>query len=134
MILKRYQNEMIVLTAFVLMGMSYLYKSSSAGGLDRIKEEVAASTAQLGEIIALKKQWGDADLPKKIEVLKKEIDPKKVKSFDLGSNKLTAVLAGLSDKEMNTIVTRLGNTAVQIIKLNAKKVGESYEMEIQCEW
>ncbi len=147
MIWKRYQNEVIVLLAFVLMTAGYFYKSSSADSLDRIKTEVALSTTEIGEIIALKKQWGNEKLTESVKKMNLNIASGKIKQFSVKSKKLQASYRGLSSKEMNSIILKLQNIAVQIIKLGVKRQGdnynielgvksrgESYNMEIVCKW
>jgi len=134
MILKRYQNEAIVLFAFVLMIAGYLYKSSSANTLDRVKAEVALSATEAGEIIALKKQWGSEKLTGSVNKINLNIAPDKIKQFSIKSKKLQASYRGLSDKEMNGIIFKLQNIAVQVIKLGVKRKGDSYNMEIVCKW
>ena len=134
MIWKRYQNEAIVLLAFVLMTAGYLYKSSSANSLDRVKAEVALSATEIGEIIALKKQWGNEKLTGSVNKINLNIAPDKIKQFSIKSKKLQASYRGLSDKEMNGIIHKLGNIAVQVIKLGVKRQGDGYNMEITCKW
>jgi len=134
MIWKRYQNEAIVLLAFVLMAVGYLYKSSSADNLDQIKAEAALSATEAGEIIALKKQWGNEKLTESVKKINLNIAPGKIKQFSIKSKKLQASFRGLSDKEMNGIILKLQNIAVQIVKLGVKRKGESYNMEIVCKW
>ena len=134
MIWKRYRNEIIVLVAFVLMVSGYLYKSSSTDSLDRVKAEVALSVTKVGEIIALKKQWGNEKLTGSVNKMNLNIAPDKIKQFSIKSKKLQASYRGLSDKEMNGIILKLQNIAVQIIKLGVKRQGESYTMEIICKW
>ena len=134
MMWKRYQNEAIVLLAFVLMIAGYLYKSSSADSLDRVKAEVALSATEVGEIIALKKQWGNEKLTGSVNRMNLNIAPDKIKQFSVKSKKLQASYRGLSDKEMNGIILKLQNIAVQIVKLGVKRKGDSYTMEIVCKW
>ena len=134
MIWKRYQNEAIVLAAFIVMAAGYVYKSNYLNSFDRVKAEVAASIAETGRIIGLKKQWGDETLTKRIDKIKKDIAPDKIKLFSVKSKKLQASFQGLSDKEMNGIILRLENIAVQIVKISAKHQGDSYSLEIICKW
>jgi len=134
MILKHYRNEMIVLLAFLLMLAALMYKNSSVGRLDRVNAEVKASMMQIGEIIALKKQWGDKGLTKKIEQIKKGIAPEKIKLFSIKGKKLLASFKGLNESEVNRIILKLENIAVQISKLSVKKEGQNYSMEIKCKW
>jgi len=131
---KRYQNEAIVLLAFVLMIAGYLYKSSSAHSLERVKAEVVLSATEIGEIIALKKQWGNDKLTESVKRMNLNIAPNKIKQFSIKSKKLQASYRGLSDKEMNGIILKLQNIAVQIVKLGVKRKGSSYNMEIVCKW
>ena len=134
MIWKHYRNEMIVLASLILMLAALFYKESAVNRLDSVNAEVKASMAQIGEIIALKKQWGDKKLTKKIGQLKKGIDPKRVVRFTVKSKKLSASFKELSDIEVNRVILKLENTAVQITKLSVKRKGDTYSMEIKCKW
>ena len=134
MIWKRYQNEAIVLLAFIVMTAGYLYKSNSADSLDRVKSEVALSATEIGEIIVLKKQWSSEKLTESVNKINLNIAPDKIKQFGIKSKKLQASYRELSDKEMNGIILKLQNIAVQIIKLDVKRQGNSYTMEIVCKW
>ena len=83
MIWKRYRNEMIVLASLLLMMIALIYKSNTINKLDRVNAEVKASLSQIGEIIALKKQWGDAGLTKKVKQIKKGLTADKIKQFSI---------------------------------------------------
>jgi hypothetical protein len=134
MIWKRYQNEAIVLLSFVLMIAGYLYKSSSTNSLGRVKTEAALSAAEVGEVIALKKQWGNDKLTGSVKRMNSNIAPDKIKQFSVKRKKLQASYRSLSDKEMNGIILKLQNIAVQIVKLGVKRKGDNYNMEIVCKW
>ncbi len=134
MIWKRYRNEMIVLASIVIMLIAMLYKNSAVRGLDATSREVKASTVQIAEIIALKKQWGNENLTKKVGQIKKSIAQNKIKQFSIKSKKLSASFVGLSDMEVNKIILNLENLAVQIVKLSVKRQEGSYRMEIKCKW
>ncbi len=134
MIWKRYQNELIVLIALLLMLTAYFYKHNQAKRVDETKKEVSLSLGELGEIIALKNQWGDPELSNKIKKIEKSVDKKNIKSFTIKNKKLTASLSGLSSKEMNKIITILENTAVQIINLKVTNIEGEYSMEFKCKW
>ena len=134
MIWKRYRNEMIVLATFILMLAALAYKSSEINKLDNVKQGVDKSIEQIGEIIALKKQWGNENLTKRVLQIKKSISPEKIKTFNVKSKKLFASLKSLSDSEVNRIILKLENTAVQIVKLDVKRKNGNYDMEIKCKW
>ena len=134
MIVKHYRNEMIVLGAFILMLAALIYKNSTINRLDSVNTEVKASMMQIGEIIALKKQWGGKGLTKKIEQIKKGIAPDKIKLFSIKGKKLLASFKGLNEGEVNRIILKLENIPVQISKLGVKRDGQNYSMEIKCKW
>jgi len=134
MIWRRYRNELIITLSMLLMIVSLLYRHNTIKRLDRVNGEVKASLAQIGEIIALKKQWGDEKLTEKISRIKHSIDAEKIKQFTVRSKKLTAVLKDLSDTEVNALIVKFENIAVQITKLEVKRKGEVYNMEIRCKW
>lgn len=134
MIWKRYQNELIVVIAFLLMLTAYFYKQSQANRLDQTKQEVSASIDEIANIIALKNQWGDPKLSTKIKKVKENIDEKNIKAFTIKNKKLTASFSDLDSKEMNKIIIKLENIAVQIIKLKVTSSEEKYNMEIKCKW
>jgi len=82
---KHYRNEMIVLASLLLMLAALFYKESTVNRLDSANAEVKESVEQIGEIIALKKQWGDMTLTKKIEQFKKGLSSEKIKRFTVKS-------------------------------------------------
>lgn len=134
MIWKRYQNELIVVLSFLLMLGAYLYKQNQASQIDRVRGEVTLSIGKVGEIIALKNQWGNSDLSKKIKKIKNGLDESSIKLFSVKSKKLTASFVGLDSKEMNGVITKLENIAVQIVKLKVTSKDKKYSMEIKCKW
>ncbi|SFV57222.1 hypothetical protein MNB_SV-6-702 [hydrothermal vent metagenome] len=134
MIWKRYQNELIVFIAILFMVSAYLYKGVNASKIESKEAELAKATIEASEIISLQKQWNDPKLSKRILKLKESIPPQKIKSFVVKRKKLTASFQNLTSKEMNSIVIRLENIAVQIIKLKIKREEREYKMEIKCKW
>ena len=134
MIWKRYQNELIVSIATLLMISAYIYKSTNIEKIESTEIELAKATSEASEIISLQKQWNDPKLNKRILKLKESISAQKVKSFVVKRKKLTASFQNLTSKEMNAIVIKLENIAVQIIKLQIKREEKEYKMEIKCKW
>ncbi len=134
MIWKRYQNELIVSIAILFMVGAYIYKSSNIDKMERGEIGLAKATTEASEIISLQKQWNDPKLSKRILGLKISIPTQKVKSFVVKRKKLTASFQNLSSKEMNAIVSNLENIAVQITKLEIKRVEKEYKMEVKCKW
>ena len=133
MSLKRYQNELVVLLAFLLMLMAFLYKngqiSSRAEGAASGKHAVS----EFKEIVALKKVWADKKISKKVEKLKELIPSSKVK-WSKKSRKVTAVYEELSSKELNKLISKILSLAVVIIQLDIEKTGSTYHVEFKCKW
>ena len=132
--MRRYQNEIVLSIAFILMVASYIYKDNRATRIDTIKSEVAISIGKVGEIIALKNQWGNSKLSSNIRGIKQIVPSSSIKKFEIKSKKLTATFVGLSSKDMNRVITKLENIAVQIVKLKITNIDEKYHMEIKCKW
>jgi len=133
MSLKRYQNELVVLLAFLLMLMAFLYKngqiSSQAEGTASSKHAVS----EFKEIVALKKVWADKKISKKVEKLQELIPSSKVK-WSKKSRKVTAVYEELSSTELNKLISKILSLAVVIIQLDIEKTGLSYHVEFKCKW
>jgi len=134
MIWKRYQNELIVSITILLMMSAYIYKSTNIEKIESAEVSLAKATTEASEIISLQKQWNDPKLSKRILKLKESIPAQKIKSFVVKRKKLTASFQNLTSKEMNKIVIKLENIAVQIIKLQIKREDKEYKMEIKCKW
>ncbi len=134
MIWKRYQNELIVSIAILFMIGTYVYKSTNIKKIERGEITLAKATNQASEIISLQKQWNDPKLSKRILKLKVSISAQKIRNFVVKRKKLTAVFQDLTSKEMNAIVSRLENIAVQITQLQVKRGDKGYKMEIRCKW
>lgn len=133
MSLKRYQNELVVLLAFLLMFGAFLYKN---GQISSQAEDAAATeqaVSDFKEIVALKKVWADKKISKKVEKLKELIPASKVK-WSKKSRKVTAVYEELSSKELNKLISKILSLAVVIIQLDIEKTGSSYHVEFKCKW
>lgn len=133
MIWKRYQNELIVLAAFSLMFGGYLYKEVQSSSQEAYMAGSKHAVEELKEVIVLRKIWSDKKIPQKVADLEKLISSSKVK-WTNKSKKLTAVYSGLTDDELNKLVTKILNLPVEINKLNIQKRESSYDMEFKCKW
>jgi len=129
--LKTYKNELIVGIALLLLLIALIYKQGVVSGQD----DTRASTAlqALKEVIALKKVWGDKKTTKKVDKLKTIVSSSKVK-WSKKSKKLTASFLNLSNQELNRVIVKIMNLAVEIQKLEVKKLGTSYQVEFKCKW
>jgi hypothetical protein len=129
--LKAYKNELIAGIAFLLLMMAFVYKQGKVSG----QTDTSAGTAlqELQEVISLKKIWGDKKTTKKVDKLKAIVAPSKVK-WSRKSKKLTASFTNLSNQELNRVIVKIMNLAVEIQRLEVKKLGASYHVEFKCKW
>ncbi len=133
MIWKRYQNELSVLFAFVLMLSGYAYKNTQLSAQFEQRSGVNSSLAEIKEVIALKKIWSDKKTTQKIKKLQMLIPESKV-MWRSKSKKLTASYKGLTASELNKLVMKILNLAVEIQKLEVKNIASSYDVEFKCKW
>jgi hypothetical protein len=133
MSLKKYQNELIVLTALFLMVVAFFYKSAQVTLGAKQATQMQQSVNEFKEIVALKRVWADKKISKKIDKLQQLIPASKVKWSKKGK-KLTATYQGLSANELNKLTTKIMNLAVQIQLLEIQKSGASYHVEFKCKW
>ena len=133
MIWKRYQNELIVALALLLLIMALVYKnvqvSSSTESLALSKQEVR----EFKELVILKKRWLDKRTSKKLDKLQKLVPSSRIKWQKKGK-KLTASFHGISSQELNKVITMILNLAVQIELLEIKNDQGSYNVEFKCKW
>ncbi len=132
--MREYQNEIVVSIAMVLMIVAYLYKQSVVAKIDTTKSEVTKSITEIGDVIALKNQWGDPKIGKKIKSIKSNISGENIRKFEIKNRKLTASFRGLSSKETDRVITKIENIAVEIIKLQIDSRDGKYSMEVKCKW
>ena len=129
--LKRYKNELIVGIAILLLLIALIYKQGVVSG--QADTSAGTSLQELKEVIALKKVWGDKKTTKKVDKLKTIVSPSKVK-WSKKSKKLTASFLNLSNQELNRVIVKIMNLAVEIQKLEVKKQGVAYQVEFKCKW
>jgi hypothetical protein len=130
---KRYMNEILVGLALLLMIGAYVYKNMQVSNQTEQVTEVKRSLAELKEVVALSKIWGDKKISKKVDALQRAIPAAKVK-WTKKQTKVTANYSNLSSKELNTLTTKILNTPVVIRTLEILRSGEVYNVEFKCEW
>ena len=130
---KRYQNELMVLAAFLLMVVMFSYKHNAASSQSSEMNTVQNTIEEIKEVTALKKVWADKKTVKKIENLKKLIPASKMKWSKKGT-KITVFYTGLKPSELNKLITKILNLPIEIDKLLIQKIGSSYNVEFKCKW
>lgn len=130
---KKYQNELIVLIAFMFMFTGYIYKNTQVSSQREAMSQSKVALEEIKEVIALKKIWSDKKITQKVNKLKTLIPENKMQ-WSKKSKKVTASYKGLNDKELNTLVTKILNLPTAIKKLHIKNVASSYDVEFKCQW
>ncbi len=130
---KRYRNELIVLTALLVAAGAFVYKLSRHTSMAKSNQQMAKELAVLQETVSLKKIWGDKYLTQKIDKLRMLVPSSKVRWKRQGK-RLSATFSDLKPFEVNTVITKLLNIAVQVEKLHVTKEGDHYRVEVKCKW
>jgi len=130
---QRYQNELIVLGAFLLMLGAYMYKHNQVTAQTTQASSTQHSINELKEVIALKKIWADKNVLKKVNNLRGLVSPSKVK-WSKKKTEVDASYTALSSNELNTLTTKILNLPAEILLLDIKKTGSSYNVEFKCKW
>ncbi|MEA2047189.1 MAG: hypothetical protein U9O64_01930 [Campylobacterota bacterium] len=130
---KRYQNELIVLFALMFLLIGYGYKQNQCSSERDVMVQSRVALEEVKEVIALKKIWSDKKITQKVDKLKTLI-PKNKMTWSRKGKKVTASYKGLSDKELNTLVTKILNVPIEIKKMRINRVASSYDMEFKCQW
>lgn len=131
--LKHYQNEMIVIVAFILMLGTFSYKHYYVSAQAKETEKTVQTLSELKEVVGLKKIWGNKNISKKVTALKKVIVASKVKWHKKGK-KVTATYTGLNNSELNKLITKILNIPIEITLLDIQKNGLLYNVEFKCKW
>lgn len=130
---KSYKYELIVGGAILILLLAFFYKQSVVSKQSSSGTKSAYLLEDIKESIELKALWGDKKMTKKIDTLKHGISPSKLKWSRKGK-KLTASFSNISAKELNSLIKKVMNFGIEIQKLDIKKLGVSYTVELKCKW
>lgn len=130
---KRYQNELIVIGALLLMLGMYFYKQHAVSVQSGESQKTVSTIQEIKEVVALKKVWADKQIGNKVDRLKSVVPTSKVK-WDKKRKKLKALYKDLQPSELNKLITKVLNTPVVLEKLDIQKLGSMYNVELRCKW
>jgi len=131
--IKRYQNELILAAAVFFLLAAFMYKHIQRGKMAEVNQQMAQEIAVFQETVSLKKIWDDKRISQKLENIKKLVPPSKIKWQKKGK-KLTVKFTDMLPSDINKVVTKLLNIAVQLESMKIEKNGKHYQMEIKCKW
>jgi CRISPR/Cas system endoribonuclease Cas6 (RAMP superfamily) len=133
MLLRTYQNELMIAIAALVLLFGYSYK---AGKEKTYYTQVTKAQHSLQEIkyaAALKDVWGTKKLEKKLKRFETFMPKAKTKLKRRGK-KIEAKYSELTSSELNKLVTGIARLAVEITKLDIIKVDKNYNVEFECKW
>lgn len=130
---RRYQNELIVGAAFVMMMLALAYKQITLNSQAQQRAEMYRDISEIEEVVALKEIWGNKNLSKKVDILQSVVPSTKVK-WNKKQKALTASYSDLTSQEVNNLGKKLMNLPVEIQKLEIKRDDKLFDVELQCKW
>lgn len=133
MIAKRYQNEWIVLAAFLLMAFSFIYKNVQISSQQEMISGTKKTVQELKEVIALQKIWADKKIAQNVTKLQSLVPPTKL-AWSSKNKNVTASYSGLTSRELNAVTSKIMTLPVEIKKLAIENKGTTYDLEFQCKW
>ena len=132
-ILKSYRNELLLAMSFLLFLIAFTYKGNVVSDAGEINKKQETSLQELKDVIALKKIWGDKKTGKKVAKLQHIVSATKVR-WHKNAKKLKVNFVNLKPSELNRIMVKIMNLAVVIQKLDIRKNGKTYYLELKCKW
>ncbi len=132
--IRKYQNELIVLVAFLFLLGGFLYQKSMSSALDSSLSLSKKAAKQITETKTLQKVWASKGLKQQVAQLRDTLPPMRIKKFDQQKNKLNVHFIDLTGQELNMISTKLASLPLHIEKLTINRAGDKYEMECECSW
>jgi len=130
---KNYQNELIVLFAFLVMFSGYIYKTNTIENEAISAIESQKTLLDMKEVIALKNLWTDKKTSQRVKQLQSIVPISKV-NWSNKRKKIKASYRGLSARELNSLITKILNLPVEITLLDIQDISKSYSVEFQCKW
>ena len=132
--IRKYQNEGIVLLALLLFIGGFLYQRGMERKLDVSLERSKTTAVEIMKAKTLQKVWSAKGLKQKVAALQGRVIPSKVKTFELEKNKLNAHFFQLTGKELNTLATRIASLPVRIQEFAVTRLGTQYALRCSCTW
>ncbi len=133
---RKYQNELIVLFAALLLLGTMAFQYISYNALQKKSTESIALISQFKDIATMEKLWGkNKTRARVLGNIQKTLAKEKVKKFKIEKNKADIILEDLTGRELNKVVgNQIASIPVQITELSITRNGEKYRLELKCKW
>jgi hypothetical protein len=130
----KYQNELLVVVAFLVLIGGFLYQRGMSRRLDVSLERSKTAARQITEAKTLQSVWSSKGLKKKVAAIHGLVAPGKIKTFNQKKGKLVANFNNLTGQELNTISTEIASLPVHIQELAITRSGTQYVLRCSCTW
>lgn len=128
------KNSIATLLALIFLagavGFSYYQKQEFKKRLLEIKQE----STQIEQTVALRSLWSAKGMQKKIKAIVNKIPKAKQERFKITRGKADIKLNSLSQRELNTLLSKLAMLPLRFKSLSVVKSGNAFILEIKCVW
>ncbi len=134
--LRRYQNEGMILIALLLLLAALFYKSHQHSKLETSSMAAAEMVSKIEDVATMKKLWQkNSTVPQKLTAIKSYLPAVKIKTLQIEKNKAHLLLDGLTGNELNSVTGKyIASIPVQIMEMSVQRDGEYYRLELRCKW
>jgi len=134
--LRRYQNEGMILLALLLLVAAMFYKGYRHTKLQTSSAEATEMVSKIEDIATMKKLWQkNSTVAQKLNAIKTYLPAIKIKTLQIEKKKAHVLLEGLNGNELNSVAGKyLASIPVQIVEMSIRRDGEYYRLELQCKW
>ena len=136
MTLRRYQNELMIVLALLLLLGAVIFKFSSSTTLENKSAEATESISRMEDIDTMKKLWDkNKAISQKLALIEKQLGSSKATTFEVKKKKAHIILENLNGTELNKVVSKqIASIPVQIQEIVIDRSGENYRLELRCKW
>ena len=134
--LRRYQNEGMILLALLLLLAAVLYRGYQHNSLQKSSTKATEMVSKIEDVATMKKLWQkNSAIPKKLQAIKSYLPAAKIKMLQIEKKKAHILLERLDGNELNGVTGKyLASIPVQITEMSIRRDGEYYRLELQCKW
>jgi hypothetical protein len=130
----RYKNELLVVASVIFLLSGYLFKYKSFKSSQELLYQKQNELVELKKVVGLQRVWSPKRVSSGLENIRRSLSPNQVK-WDKRGKKLTAKFKDMTSVELNKIINKILNVAIEIEHLNIiKKQNDKYTMELKCKW
>lgn len=128
------KNILLIVATLLFAIFSIFYNFSQRANYKRELVTIKQDHQEVQKVIALQKLWGSKGIKSKIDKVISTTPKGKIINYKIKRSRLDLKLSGLSDRELNKILTKLSMLPIQFKSLKVARDGEKFLMECLCVW